>query len=528
MFSIAVQHLNDVGKFLPGRATGSSTGNLKPVMTHYDIATSYTIHEGNGNAPVTVGVNFPSDDYAALDYTPVWEHHRFVEWTTKPPYDAEIEYLESSGTQWVDTGVIPDTAGTIVMDAQLMSTRSYQTFWSAREVYRYGVRNTVTLIANPNGVGSNTLRFDYSAAGKSNTVSFTGLSERHEYKQVSNKLYIDGNLKYTASSNSFVVGSNVYLLMSISPNSGDTYGKPILMSDMRVFSVQIINANGVLVRNFIPVRVGSVGYLYDKVSEQLFGNAGTGEFVRGGDIKVVSGNTISPSDKIIYDVKDIYASWQSPATVTFDATTNGGQMPSDWVPPDYYEGQPYGTLPTPTHATLNFTGWYINGSKVSATDLVQANATLVAQYAATSYSVDISNGDWELEDPNTNPDTSAYDGVYRNSRYWNDSPGEYVDKLYIHVVGYTSFTVYIRSNAEVNYSYTVAVKADYDPISFYNAIDNAQGATTDNSTSTEIGGYTAVTYALDGGSHTICIVYGHKDDYMLNDDRGYLLIPKQQ
>ena len=46
--------------------------------------------------------------------------------------------------------------------------------------------------------------------------------------------------------------------------------------------------NGItLVRDFIPVRVGSgssaVGYLYDRVSGELFGNAGTGEFLIGPD-----------------------------------------------------------------------------------------------------------------------------------------------------------------------------------------------------------------------------------------------------
>ena len=37
-------------------------------------------------------------------------------------------------------------------------------------------------------------------------------------------------------------------------------------------------------RNFIPVRVGQVGYMYDTVSGQLFGNDGTGDFILGPDI----------------------------------------------------------------------------------------------------------------------------------------------------------------------------------------------------------------------------------------------------
>lgn len=42
--------------------------------------------------------------------------------------------------------------------------------------------------------------------------------------------------------------------------------------------------DGILVRDFIPVRVGNVGYMYDEVSGQLFGNAGTGEFILGPDV----------------------------------------------------------------------------------------------------------------------------------------------------------------------------------------------------------------------------------------------------
>lgn len=53
-------------------------------------------------------------------------------------------------------------------------------------------------------------------------------------------------------------------------------------SNTRIYWCKI-RENGVLLRDFIPVRVGDVGYLYDSVSGQLFGNAGTGSFVIGPD-----------------------------------------------------------------------------------------------------------------------------------------------------------------------------------------------------------------------------------------------------
>lgn len=45
--------------------------------------------------------------------------------------------------------------------------------------------------------------------------------------------------------------------------------------------------------DLIPVRVGNVGYMYDKVSGQLFGNAGTGDFILGPDVN----NTITISQE---------------------------------------------------------------------------------------------------------------------------------------------------------------------------------------------------------------------------------------
>ena len=42
-----------------------------------------------------------------------------------------------------------------------------------------------------------------------------------------------------------------------------------------------------LVRDYIPVRVGQVGYLYDKVNKTLYGNVGSGSFTYGNDIKIL-------------------------------------------------------------------------------------------------------------------------------------------------------------------------------------------------------------------------------------------------
>ena len=54
-------------------------------------------------------------------------------------------------------------------------------------------------------------------------------------------------------------------------------------STVRLYNVELLK-NGVKLRDFIPVRVGEVGYMYDQVSGELFGNAGSGSFILGPDI----------------------------------------------------------------------------------------------------------------------------------------------------------------------------------------------------------------------------------------------------
>ena len=39
-----------------------------------------------------------------------------------------------------------------------------------------------------------------------------------------------------------------------------------------------------LVRDFVPCRIGTTGYLYDRVSQTLFSNIGTGDFTLGPDV----------------------------------------------------------------------------------------------------------------------------------------------------------------------------------------------------------------------------------------------------
>ena len=170
--------------------------------------------------------------------------------------------------------------------------------------------------------------------------------------------------------------------------------------------------------------------------------------------------------------------------------------------------------------------------KTSETDVIQhtetktiAGVELTATYTqgvhtTQGYWVDLSAGQWEYAPSISNPNSTVYDGVYRSV-----NPGTEANiklTIPIKIWGYTNFTIYIRSWCEARYDFVSACEIDVHPdsTSTYKANGN-------NASGTAIGNYTYVYYSgLDGGEHTIYVVYRKDGATSSNDDKGYLLIKK--
>lgn len=221
-------------------------------------------------------------------------------------------------------------------------------------------------------------------------------------------------------------------------------------------------------------------------------------------------------------------------TISFDA----GEGSVSETSRQLIYGRKIGELPEPTCPTDKpyFGGWYTEaggaGMKYSADSTVpsQDSLTLYAFYSAVqlkSYTVDL-NAQWR-QSTIQNPDSSIYDGVYESNSNYNVSNG--FAKMYVRISGYDEFTIYIRSYAESNYDYTLAFNPDVDVTSNPSYTTSGVKAHTrgNQQSGQTIEYYKKVTYTgLGGGDHFICIVYRKDGSVNNGDDRGYVLIPKDQ
>ena len=184
-----------------------------------------------------------------------------------------IEYLESRGTHWVDTGITDIWDGLVVtLDTLVVDDTGERDFFGSRNTTSGGY-NYAGCFRNLNKdfvlqIGTPYVRYGNNDGGR----------HIHIYDAV-NKICLFDN-STTSASNLTWSGSGVDTFKLFQRVfSGGVIQSP---SNNRLFAAQFVK-DGVLVRDYIPVRIGTTGYMYDKVSKQLFGNSGRGAFYLGPD-----------------------------------------------------------------------------------------------------------------------------------------------------------------------------------------------------------------------------------------------------
>lgn len=200
---------------------------------------------------------------------------------TPKDFDAEIEYLESTGTQWIDTE-FKMTSENMCFESDLMRTSNGGT---ANFFYGYRFVNSATYIGNMRAFfiyGSNPvgrLAIRYGVAGDNSSLTIP-VNQKVSLSFDGQKIYVDG-IEYVTVSNSSTLPNygNMYLFDC---NTESYYRNDVSRFIGRIYSFKIWQSNQ-LVRDFVPVRKGNVGYLYDKISHKLFDNKGTGNFTLGPD-----------------------------------------------------------------------------------------------------------------------------------------------------------------------------------------------------------------------------------------------------
>lgn len=180
-----------------------------------------------------------------------------------------LESIEATGSQWIDTGFKPNQDTSIEMSYKTTTTSGGSTLYYGAALNwgaGYG------LYKAQNGVD---IYMQYKGyTNIKNSLPSSQFNGTHIIKQDKNKLYSDGELKYTYSAQTFQSVNNL-LLGDINDHTGSSY-----TFKGHYYYVKIWD-NGKIIRHFIPVKRlsdNAVG-MYDLVANQFYGSTGTGTFI---------------------------------------------------------------------------------------------------------------------------------------------------------------------------------------------------------------------------------------------------------
>ena len=185
------------------------------------------------------------------------------------PYDAVVEYLESTGSQYIDTGIRFNGAMNIkciFKNTDVTTTQRDRRIFGGSDGWQ------------TKGVSFAENSFTFFNKSTFN-ISIYNNASIHTLTFINRVLRLDSTSIITFTANYNTAETTITLFAEHRPTGHSSY----LKGEIMAFSIGFnSDANNII--DLIPVRVGQVGYMYDRVSGQLFGNAGTGAFIVGPDV----------------------------------------------------------------------------------------------------------------------------------------------------------------------------------------------------------------------------------------------------
>ena len=178
----------------------------------------------------------------------------------------QLNYIQSTGTQYIDTGVVPEINTKITIDFDVVSA---------------GDDDVICGVISPNVcVGYSTARiFGSFKNGTGSSVDVNTTVVGSHSAEVSNGTFVlDGTSHAFSAVSSYSTTRSIFLFAGSYSDAPDgAYGKV----KAKVFSCKLYDG-AVAVRNYIPCKNPSneIG-LYDLVTKEFYGNAGTGTFIGG-------------------------------------------------------------------------------------------------------------------------------------------------------------------------------------------------------------------------------------------------------
>ena len=202
------------------------------------------------------------DIYENYDLNQMYESYFDKSRDGLPDNVEQLEYIESTGTQYIDTGVFPSNNLKINIKACYTNSNSSYMLGSDN-AYNAGIN--IRLDSKYIGIFGGSIM---------NTGVVSQVNVPVTITLQNNKIYVDGQQKGSGSPQDVSKYSKSSIYVFCTHRGGEAKYN----ASMRLYELQMYDGD-TLIRDFIPILdENDVAYLYDKVEKKFYYNSGTGTF----------------------------------------------------------------------------------------------------------------------------------------------------------------------------------------------------------------------------------------------------------
>ena len=204
--------------------------------------------------------------------------------TSKLPIGyTELEHIRSTGTQYIDTGVIGNEKTAFELNVNLLNLDvTYPALFGSR-------KSTTNNFIGLSTAGNYLVRFMYgNTLSETNFTSniywtsYIGNFHKFSLDLYNQKARIDNNEYIVQRPSAFSTQYSMCIFNQKIAGNMSNYPTTMMLKECKIWD------NGVLVRNFIPCKNPSnVVGLYDTVNDVFYTNAGSGSFIAGAEVETV-------------------------------------------------------------------------------------------------------------------------------------------------------------------------------------------------------------------------------------------------
>ena len=203
-----------------------------------------------------------------------------------------VEYIESTGAQYIDTGFKMNQDTRVVMKVKASSISANAWAFEGRISSSSASKGVFFYYSN-----NKLWNVDYNGSSSRKSISGVTATDMLDIDYNKNVCTING-VSVTHTTAAFQSSCNLTLL------AANTAGAVAGYLNAKLYSCQIYD-NGTLVRDFVPAKsADGVAGLYDKVNEVFYTSAGTTAFVAGEELTeiIATQTTASATHKIPFGV----------------------------------------------------------------------------------------------------------------------------------------------------------------------------------------------------------------------------------